>query len=224
MLAMCTRFVTPDQAAAERYMAHVPDWWQQSFDVRITNQVPTERGSATGEHVVDAMYWTLLPPRSDSPKAWRLPTWNLRGERLEESRMYAPALNERRCVLPAAGFYEWPTVDGNKVRHFIHPANDEMFFFAGLWSHWHAKDGSAEQLTCGLITCEANAFMRPLHNTGKNRHRMPVILNRELADQWLFAPKQEALELVGPCPDDWLAAHPVARNLGNVPEQIEPVG
>lgn len=70
----------------------------------------------------------------------------------------------------------------------------------------------------------ANGFMRPLHNAGENRYRMPVILSRNLGDVWLFGSVNEARELVGPCPDDWLRAYPVARNLGNVPEQTEPVG
>ncbi|MDZ7750717.1 MAG: hypothetical protein U5S82_03455 [Gammaproteobacteria bacterium] len=43
-------------------------------------------------------------------------------------------------------------------------------------------------------------------------------------ETWLFGEVEEVRELVGPCPDAWLEAYPVARNLGDVPEQMEPAG
>ena len=220
---MCTRYITPDQRAIEGYVGHVPPWWQQSYDVRITSLVPVVRATADGERALEQMYWTLLPPKSDK-KAWRTPTWNLRGERLEESRMYSAPFKSRRCVLPAAGFYEWPDVNGEKQRHCIRPADGGIFLFAGLWNPWTSKDGTEEGATVGIITTEANAFMRPLHNTGKNPYRMPVILDPQLGDTWMFGEVDEARALVGPCPDDWLQAYPMPRNLGNVPEQMEPAG
>jgi len=205
----------------EAYVSHVPPWWRQSFDVRITDGVPVVRAGADGERVLERMYWTLLPPQVEE-KAWRLPTWNLRGERLEESPMYAPAFKARRCLLPAAGFYEWPAVGDRKVRHCIRPAGDGLFLMAGLWNHRAARDGAGEGFSVGMVTTIANGFMRPLHNTGANPCRMPVILDPKSGDSWLFGEVAEARELVEPCPDEWLEAYPVARNLGDVPEQMEP--
>lgn len=220
---MCTRYITPDRRAMEAYVSHVPPWWHQRFDVRITDRVPVVKVGAGSARVLEPMYWTLLPPDAD-PRAWRLPTWNLRGERLEESPMYGQPFSTRRCLLPAAGFYEWPEVDGRKVRHCIRPAGDGLFLMAGLWNPRVSRDGAGEGFTVGMVTTVANEFMKPLHNTGANPHRMPVILDPRWGDTWLFGEVEEARELVGPCPDEWLRAYPVARNLGDVPEQMEPAG
>lgn len=224
---MCTRYLTPDQRAYEQAMSHVTPFWKDfepHYDVRITNHVPVIRPAPDGDYIGEAMYWTLLPPRYDSKKAWRLPTFNLRAERLDESRMYVTPFRQRRCLLPATGFYEWPEVDGRKTRHCIRPAEASLFFFAGLWNPYQSRDGSEADRTCGLITCDANPFMRPLHNTGKNKHRMPVILDWGRGNRWLFGDTDQARELLAPCPDNWLMAYPVTRNAGDVPEQTEPAG
>lgn len=61
---------------------------------RITDRVPVVRARPDGERVLESMYWTLLPPGADG-RGWRLSTWNLRSEGLEESRMYAQPFKAR---------------------------------------------------------------------------------------------------------------------------------
>jgi putative SOS response-associated peptidase YedK len=47
-----------------------------------------------------------------------------------------------------------------------------------LWERWHDPEGE-EVETCTILTTEANALMRPLHD------RMPVILDTSAEDVWL---------------------------------------
>jgi hypothetical protein len=53
-----------------------------------------------------------------------------------------------------------------------------LFAFAGLWERWQDQDGEAVE-TCAILTTEANAVVRPVHD------RMPVILDPAVYGQWL---------------------------------------
>jgi len=57
--------------------------------------------------------------------------------------------------------------------------NRKPFAFAGLWDCWRDPAGDKELYTFTIITTEANALLRPIHN------RMPVIYDKEMGSQWL---------------------------------------
>jgi len=92
----------------------------------------------------------------------------------------------------------------------MHFADHRPFAFAGLWEHW--ENGDAPLDTCTIITTTANAAMQPLHD------RMPVILAPGDYARWLSSePNDPALilELLRPCPDEWLTREPVSTSVNN---------
>jgi hypothetical protein len=96
-----------------------------------------------------------------------------------------------------------PRVKSRKRRrqepYHIHRPDQRPFAFAGVWETWHGGESPLE--TCTIITTSANKTMEPLHN------RMPVILDAGDFKRWLSPEPQDAtvlLELLQPCPDDWL--------------------
>jgi putative SOS response-associated peptidase YedK len=63
------------------------------------------------------------------------------------------------------------------------------------------EDGEGET-TFTIITTGANEVIEPIHD------RMPVILDSDAADEWLFAPPDETerlLSVLEQAPADWLA-------------------
>ena len=54
-----------------------------------------------------------------------------------------PWRRSQRCVMPAAGFYEWPVQpDGTKQPYCIQPAgDDEVFSIAALWERSRTESG-----------------------------------------------------------------------------------
>ena len=88
----------------------------------------------------------------------------------------------------------------------------EFFALAGLWERWTRPADGEELDTFTIVTTEANAAMRPLHD------RMPVILAP--GDYWAWLNGATAADqvqaLVRPCPEAALAVYPVGKGVGNV--------
>ena len=123
------------------------------------------------------------------------------------------AFRSRRCIVPANGFYEWqPLGDrqgGGKQPFYIHPVGGEFFALAGLWERW-TRPGDGEEIdTFTIVTTEANAAMRPLHD------RMPVILapgeriTAEILDYIEYA-KAKGCSMTGPEDPDILRLNVLA--------------
>ena len=89
------------------------------------------------------------------------------------------ALELRRCLIPADGFYEWVRTSEEAASLYCFEVNHgELFAFAGLWELW--RDASGEPLeSCSILTTAANAVTSPVHD------RMPVILDPDNYDLWL---------------------------------------
>ena len=97
----------------------------------------------------------------------------------------------QRCLVLANGFYEWQWRDSkgkNKVKYEIGIENDELFAFAGLYSHWINNATNETVNTFTILTTEANPLMAEIHNIKK---RMPIILRPEDEINWLQNKKIE---------------------------------
>ena len=103
---------------------------------------------------------------------------NARAETIAERPSFRTALRERRCLIPADGFYEWRRGGTSRLPVRVTLASGEPFAFAGLWEAWRGQNGDAVG-SCTIITTQANELLRPIHD------RMPVILPRNLEPLWL---------------------------------------
>jgi len=156
---------------------------------------------------IKAMKWGLIPHWAKDPKiAYKM--INARSETVAEKPSYRDSFKNKRCLIPASGFYEWQkTVNDPKKKTPIHIRleNSELFAFAGLWSSW--RNGEDELLTYTIITTEANNFLTIYHD------RMPVILNQSDESKWLNyqTPSDELQSLLVPCAEDRLEAYEVSK-------------
>jgi putative SOS response-associated peptidase YedK len=148
---------------------------------------------------------------------------NARAETVAEKPSFRRALQKRRCLVLADGFYEWRKEGKKKTPLFITLKAREPFAFAGLWETWKSPTGEAIH-SCTIITTTPNALMESIHN------RMPVILPREAETRWLdrtVEDPQSLLSLLTPHPAEAMVAYPVSQ-LVNSPRNdtsacIEPV-
>ncbi len=148
---------------------------------------------------------------------------NARSETVTEKPMFRDAFRERRCLVPATGFYEWRKSGIAKQPMNIRLKGGEPFYFAGLWRMGAASDGSEPEPGFVILTTEPNRLMASIHN------RMPVILDREARDAWLDQSLGESdlLALLKSYPADAMEAWPVGSGVGSPhndnPACLEPV-
>lgn len=140
----------------------------------ITNENP---------EIIEHYNWGLIPhwAKDDAIKAVTL---NAKIETLDEKPSFRDVVNQR-CLIIANGFYEWQWLDSkgkNKVKYQIGIKNEDLFAFAGLYSHWTDTNTGEIRNTYTMVTTEANTLMAEIHNIKK---RMPIILRPEDENKWL---------------------------------------
>ena len=145
------------------------------YNIAPTQPVLTVRGGEPG--VASYMRWGLLPSGTRSASTGA-PMINARAETLSARPSFRSALRDRRCLIPADGFYEWRREGAARLPVRFAMASGEPFAFAGLWDTWQGPNGEAVG-SCTIITTQANELLQPIHD------RMPVILPRGLEPLWL---------------------------------------
>lgn len=139
--------------------------------------------------------WGIIAEYMDTPekiKAMRKSMVNARSEKiLEDKRSFWNRIRSKRCLIPVTGIYEHREIPGwkNKVPYHIKLKGREMFCIPGLY-HFNTKMPSDPETgemrgMFTLITRAANGVMQQIHNSGDNRHRMPLFLPKELEMTWL---------------------------------------
>ena len=147
---------------------------------------------------------------------------NARAETLAKSGAFRDAFAQRRCIVPADGFYEWEGAGPARRPIWFHREDGGLIYFAGLYESWQPQP-EQWQRTFTIVTTEPNALMAPIHD------RMPVILPPDAVDLWLD-PREEDLEklqkLLCPAAEDALVARRVSQRANSVknddPACIEP--
>ncbi len=114
--------------------------WIVSFNVAPTATVPVIRRAGAGRTAFESAAYGSAAPNECVLLRWGLvpfwaggvplknPTFNARMERIEiASSFRGPWARGQRCILPAAGFYEWQARTGGKQPYFIKTADRDVF-------------------------------------------------------------------------------------------------
>lgn len=200
------------------------------FNITPTQMIPIIRASAAIPETriaksrgVTMAHWGLIPGwAKDRSIASRM--INARSETAAEKPSFRTALSRRRCIIPATGFYEWKAIEGRKTKqpYLIARADGAPLAFAALWETWKDREAGDVVESCTILTTEANAFMRQIHD------RMPVILRPEHLDAWLNpdAGTESATALFRQADPGELCGHGVSTKVSSVknhgPECREP--
>ncbi len=188
-----------------------------NFNICPTNQVAGVI-SDEGRRLI-SMRWGFVPRWYKAPNDGPL-LINARSETLAEKPAFRQACRERRCLIPATGFYEWTkTQTGERLPWYIDRTDGEPVVFAGIWQQWEKDDEALT--TCAIVTTGANQKMSEIH------HRMPVIVQQDQYGLWLGEQGKGAATLMQSTPDDTLRFHRVDKkvnsNRANGPMLIEPI-
>lgn len=200
--------------------------------VKPTDKRPFIR-VAGGKRGLDLGTWGFPPPEGRSS-----PIINARCETMDVLPTFAKAFEQRRCVVPVTGYYEWKKeVDGNRTpwaftldgpannsetdspeNENVHQSESEgegasLFVLAGLFMA-NRKTGERHFV---IVTTEPNEIAAEIHD------RMPVILTDSMMDIWLspHAAPNALKRLCRPYEGTNLVAKPVSKTLHQPPKYVD---
>jgi putative SOS response-associated peptidase YedK len=148
---------------------------------------------------------------------------NARSETVQKLSSFREAFKERRCVVPADGFFEWTGPKEARRPIWFHREDGGLILFAGLYESWRPSADEWER-TFTILTTTPNAIMEPVHD------RMPVILEDEAIEDWLYVGQSPSslTDLLRPARVGLLIATAVSLRVNSVknddPECLEPSG
>jgi putative SOS response-associated peptidase YedK len=175
---MCGRFsnTKSPQKIKERYpIADLPLNYKPRYNIAPSQEVLVVVEQE--KPILTMMRWGLIPSWAKDPSIGNQMI-NARGESIREKPSFKRAFQQRRCLVPADGFYEWMKSGKKKVPIRFILKDQALFSFAGLWDVWKNPDGRPIE-TFTIITTQANPTVGQIHN------RMPVILQPEDEPRWL---------------------------------------
>jgi putative SOS response-associated peptidase YedK len=207
---MCARFTlfTPGNVIAERFhLAQVPGLIPR-YNVAPSQLVAVIGSKAGGGRGLAMFKWGFVPHWANDTNGPR--SVNAKAETIAEKPSFRDAFRERRCLIPADGFYEWrSTPEGKRPLHYRLKGGTPMAL-AGIWDCW--KGRTEKLFTCAIVTTTANAAVEPVHD------RMPVILPEADWERWLDPSESDParlLPLLRPYPPDQMEAIPVSPVVNN---------
>jgi len=248
---MCGRYATTTSATVllDEFDVAVPpdEELPPDYNVAPTKQVYAvleRRPRGTDSDVAPArqlraMRWGLVPSWAKDPSIGNRMI-NARLETAAEKPAFRKAFAERRCVLPADGYYEWYTPDepdapkgknGKPVKQpfFIHRADGTSLAMAGLYEFWRdptreRDDPLAWLVTTTILTTTATDDLGRIHD------RAPLLVERDDLHRWLDPDVTDVEGLAGllvPAAPGLLEAYPVSTDVNSVknndPSLIEPL-
>ena len=96
---------------------------------------------------------------------------NARAETALERPTFRESVQDRRCIIPARGFYEW---NKSKEKFTFERKETPVLFMAGCYNRYEGQERFV------ILTTDANSSVAPVHN------RMPLILEPEELKDWVL--------------------------------------
>jgi putative SOS response-associated peptidase YedK len=219
---MCGRYTikNPDLLAAliSRLTGEPYEIVRARYNISPGQGSPTIRVTPQPHRVLERKWGHFARFAPDEPPMFLV---NARSETALTKRTFAPALRERRCVVPADGFYEWKRDAKGRSKQAYHFQRREgaPYVMAGIC--WEPEGDQPDRFI--VLTTAPNELLAPIHD------RMPVMLREDVVEQWLDpkVPAERALGLCVPFPAAEMTGYPVSTIVNNakndVPECIVPV-
>ena len=157
--------VTPDRELREEWEKVL---LEEDDSEAVTDVNPTDKAItislSDGGLVASKMKWGFRDPYHDTLVI------NARSESAAEKQMFAESIRERRCVIPASGYYEW---DRSRSRYRFRRPDGGLVLLAGIYRNELAEPHFT------ILTAEANDCMKPVHP------RMPVTIGQDEIKDWI---------------------------------------
>lgn len=185
---MCGRYYIPDEdmaaelrnILAQANRGPVGGSGVKTGEIAPTDTAPVLANSRSLAVTAFAMKWGYTTADGSL-------VFNARSESAGQKPLFRDGMARRRCLVPAAHYFEWEKAGRQRIRYAIRPAGARMLYMAGIYRF----EGSVPVFS--ILTREPADSIAFIHN------RMPVILPGDMIRDWLD-PR---------CPADELLRHAV---------------
>lgn len=188
---MCGRYYIADDDPDEILAAYVAEAQGRADrvgltltacgEIRPTNIVPVIATSAVHRTVgAYPMKWGFTHPTRG------MLVINTRSETAAEKPLFCTSVEDRRCLIPASGYFEWKKEqDGSTTKYAFMCRQKAPLYIAGLY----LRSSQIPLPYFTILTRDATDELRGIHG------RMPVILPKERICDWL-SPSMPYNELI----------------------------
>jgi putative SOS response-associated peptidase YedK len=217
---MCGRYrLSRRKQLVEEYFDTASDEpeWTPRYNIAPSQPVPVIRQNPKEpRRELSLMRWGLIPSwAKDASVAGQM--INARSETAATKPLFRDPLTNRRCLIPADGFYEWLRTGKVKQPYCFEVNDGELFAFAGIWDHWRDTNNNIVE-TFSILTTSPNAVTSAVHD------RMPVILDPDSYDIWLDPGMRDlttASELLKPYDAHLMRCYPISTRINRVANDDE---
>ena len=95
---------------------------------------------------------------------------NARAETVTDKQTFRKSFLERRCLIPASGFYEW---DSHKNKHYFKRTDDKLLYIGGFYRN----DAGENRFI--ILTKQSTPPVENYHT------RIPIIVDNNIKDYYL---------------------------------------
>lgn len=179
---MCGRYYLDEEIQGERLLeqmkqavrisARICANMKTQGDIRPTDIAPVIAPSSLNRRIgAFPMQWGFQHPKRG------MLVFNTRSETAEEKDLFVTSVDDRRCLIPASGYYEWKKTDKNtKDKYAFFSESGEPLYLAGLY----LRTSDTSRLPCfSILTQDAGKDLKAIHP------RMPVLIPYDRAEEWL---------------------------------------
>jgi len=214
---MCGRYrlSSTEEEVAEFFEAEPTEELHPRYNIALSQPMAVIRQVGPGR-AISMVRWDLVPFWAKDPSIGSR-FMNDRSETVLDKPSFREPFAQRRCLVPADGFYEWKKAGPRKQAFHFGMKDESLFAFAGLWDHWKSPDGTILE-SCTILTTAPNELLQDVHD------RMPVILHHDHYDIWLTAApaqRQKLRELLVPFESELMARYEVS-SMVNSPQNDSP--
>ena len=217
---MCGRYrLSRRKQLVEEYFDSVSgeEEWTPRYNIAPTQPVPVIRQNPKEPvRELSLMKLGLIPSWAPNPSV-AAKMINARSETASTKPAFRDALQSRRCLIPADGFYEWAKTGKVKQPYCFEVNDGELFAFAGIWDRWKDPIGNWVK-TCSILTTTPNAVTSAVHD------RMPVILDPDGYELWLDPGMNNvtaATDLLKPYDARQMRCYPISTRINHVANDDE---
>jgi len=175
------------------------------------------------------MHWGLIPfftkTKEDKETLWKRGyTLNARGEEIFTKPSFRGPIKDKRCLIPATGFFEWRNYNGIKYPYLVQLINPDFeddttpFCFAGVYDRWVDKTTGELIEGFAIVTTAANSLMKRIHvniDRPDEGGRQPVIVLPNDYENWLSpnATFENLERIIEPVQSEIIRAYTITKDI-----------